>query len=100
MFLSYCDENIVVQFANNPVSIGKQQVKSDISTFWSMLHKMEHTFQNVYIDDNHLLLEANITYTLKQGKSVVVPCLSVITRSGDLVKSLKIFIDLNPLFQQ
>ena len=44
------------------------------------------------------MLEANVEYLRKDGKSVTVPVVTVLERSGELVKSLRIYLDLAPVY--
>jgi hypothetical protein len=43
-------------------------------------------------------VEANVEYRRKDGKSVSIPVVTVLERRGDLVKSLRIYFDVAPVY--
>ena len=43
-------------------------------------------------------LEANVEYLRKDGKTVTIPAVTVLERNGDLVKSLRIYFDVAPVY--
>jgi hypothetical protein len=42
--------------------------------------------------------EANVEYLRKDGKTVTIPAVTVLERNGDLVKSLRIYFDVAPVY--
>jgi hypothetical protein len=53
---------------------------------------------NVAESNGLTFLEANVEYRRKDGKTVTVPAVTVLERSGDLVKSLRIYVDVAPVY--
>jgi hypothetical protein len=43
-------------------------------------------------------LEANVEYLRKDGKTVTIPAVTVLERNADLVKSLRIYFDVGPVY--
>ena len=46
------------------------------------------------------VMEAKIDYTRKDGNIVTVPAVTVLERQGELVKSLRIYMDVAPVYAQ
>ncbi len=91
-------DDVVVQFGNNPPAHGKEEVAQNIAGFWSMIGGLKHTVLRKFEVDGTTILELDVDYTRSDGGHVVVPCTSILHRSGDLVDSLRIYIDLAPVF--
>ena len=43
-------------------------------------------------------LEAKVDYLRKDGKKVTVPVVTVLERKGELVRSLRIYFDIAPVY--
>ena len=53
---------------------------------------------NVAESNGLTFLEANVEYLRKDGRSVTIPAVTVLERNGDLVKSLRIYFDVAPVY--
>jgi len=102
-FLDRHTDDAVVQFANFPPSVGKEAIGAAIGGFWSTIGGLRHERRNLwFVDDGETaVLEAIVHYTTKGGAEVVVPCVSLLDRAADgRVSSLRVHIDLAPLFER
>ena len=97
-FLSGLTEDCSVAFANQAPVKGKAQIRSAIGAFWASIRSMKHHFFNVTQDGDDMTLEANIEYTRLDGRMVTLPCATVLKRLGHKVKSMRIYIDIAPLY--
>lgn len=91
-------DDVVVQFGNNPPAHGKEEIAQSIGSFWSLIAGLKHTFLNAWEVDETTILEVSVDYTRTDGAVVTVPCVSILHRSGELVDSLRFYIDLAPVF--
>jgi hypothetical protein len=91
-------DDVVVRFGNNPPARGKDEVANNIGQFWTMIGGLKHDIQNRWDVDGTTILEVDVDYTRSDGQHVTVPCTSILHRSGDLVDSLRVCIDLAPVF--
>lgn len=92
-------EDCHMRFANNPVSNGRAQILSSIRAFWQNIAGLDHAFQHILGSNYHMAAEALIDYTLKDGRVVTIPCVTLIERNeAGLASSVKIFMDAAPLF--
>ena len=53
---------------------------------------------NVVESNGLTFLEAKVDYLRKDGKTVTIPVVTVLERNGDLVKSLRIYFDVAPVY--
>ncbi|WP_236796070.1 nuclear transport factor 2 family protein [Amycolatopsis sp. GM8] len=95
-------DDATVIFANNPPAVGKAAIGEAIGGFWSMIGGLRHERRNVwYVNDGDTaVLETLVHYTTKGGTEVNLPCVSLLDRRDGLVSSLRVHIDLAPLFTE
>ena len=93
-------DDVVVTFGNNPPAHGKEAIAQNIGGFWSMIGGLKHEFVNTWEVDGTTILELRTDYTRADGAHVVVPCTSIVHRTGDLVDSLRVYIDVAPVFAE
>jgi len=90
------DVSVVV--GNNPPMNGRQAAKEGIGYFFSTIGGIKHHLVNVAEIDGLTFLEANVEYIRKDGKTVTIPAVTVLERSENLVKSLRIYLDVAPVY--
>jgi hypothetical protein len=90
--------DVKVVVGNNPPMNGRQAAKEGIGSFFSSIDGIKHHLVNVAESNGLTFLEANVEYRRKDGKTVTVPAVTVLERSGDLVKSLRIYVDVAPVY--
>ncbi|WP_088288255.1 nuclear transport factor 2 family protein [Kineosporia sp. A_224] len=102
-YIARHSDDAVVVFGNNPPAVGKEAIAGAIGGFWSMIGGLSHHQRNLwFVDDGSTaVLEVDVDYTTHGGAHVVVPCVSLLDKNADgLVTSLRVHIDLAPLFAQ
>ena len=72
--------------------------KEGIGYFFSTIDGIKHHMVNVVESNGLTFLEANVEYQRKDGKTVTIPAVTVLERNGDLVKSLRIYFDVAPVY--
>lgn len=90
--------DVKVVVGNNPAMNGRQAVKEGIGYFWSTIGGLKHHIVNVAESNGLTFLEANVEYLRKDGKKVTIPVVTALERDGDLVKSLRIYFDVAPVY--
>ncbi|MTD56886.1 nuclear transport factor 2 family protein [Amycolatopsis pithecellobii] len=95
-------EDAVVVFGNNPPAVGKTAIGEAIGGFWSIIGGLRHERIHLwFVDDGDTaVLEALVHYQTKGGHEFAFPAVSILDRKDGLVSSLRIHIDLGPLFAQ
>ena len=97
-FVAGLTPDVEVVVGNNPAMNGRQAVKEGIGHFWSTIQGLKHRFVNVVEGNGLTFLEARVDYRRKDGREVTVPVVTVLERKGDLVKSLRIYLDVAPVY--
>jgi ketosteroid isomerase-like protein len=97
-FVAGLTQDVEVVVGNNPAMRGRQAVKEGIGHFFSTIAGLKHHFVNVVEGQGLTFLEAKVDYQRKDGRQVTVPVVTVLERNGDLVKSLRIYFDVAPVY--
>lgn len=98
-FLAWHTPDVTVRFANNPRAQGHDQVRGAIGHFWEMIGGLRHNIVQVWEEsDGTAVVEADIDYTRLDGTVVTTPCVTLLHRAGGGVDSVKIFVDVAPIF--
>src|SRR5262245_41121381 len=97
-FVACLAPDVEVVVGNNPAMKGRQAAKEGIGYLFSTIQGLKHSFVNVVAGQGLTFLEANVEYLRKDGRTVVVPAVTVLERNGDLVKSLRIYFDVAPVY--
>jgi limonene-1,2-epoxide hydrolase len=97
-FVAGLAPDVEVVVGNNPAMHGRQAVKDGIGCFWSTIQGLKHNFVNVVEGQGLTILEAKVDYVRKDGRQVTVPVVTVLERNGELVKSLRIYFDVAPVY--
>jgi SnoaL-like protein len=90
--------DVEVVVGNNPAMNGRQAAKEGIGRFFSTVDGITHHVVNVAESNDLTFLEANVEYLRKDGRTVTIPSVTVLERSGALVKSLRIYLDVAPVY--
>jgi ketosteroid isomerase-like protein len=97
-FVARLAPDVEVVVGNNPAMKGRQAAKDGIGYFFSMIDGIKHHVVNVAESRDLTFLEANVEYLRKDGKTVTIPAVTVLERNGELVKSLRIYFDVAPVY--
>ena len=92
--------NARVIFANYPAAEGPDQIADAIGQFWSTIGGLKHNVVNRWDNPEESILEVAVDYTRKDGKSVTLPCVSILKPEGDKVGELRVFIDVAPIYAE
>jgi hypothetical protein len=97
-FVAGLSPDVEVVVGNNPAMKGREAVKQGIGHFWSTIAGLKHHFVNVVEEQGLTVLEAKVDYQRKDGREVTVPVVTVLERNGELVKSMRIYLDVAPVY--
>jgi hypothetical protein len=102
-FVNRHTEDAVFVFGSKPPVVGKVAIGQAMTTLWSIVDVMHHQRRNLwFVDDcDTAIIESDVHYKIKSGKEIVVPSISVVDRGHHgLVTSLRVHLDLTPLFEE
>jgi hypothetical protein len=98
-FAAFYAEGALYQFGNFPVAHGPQGIVDASQGFIQKVKKVLHHIDNIWeIDDETLVVEMTVTYDRFDGKSFTLPCCDTVRVRDGKVQSLKIFMDITPVF--
>lgn len=100
-FLDMHTDDCVVEFANNPSAVGKQQISEAIGALWAAIAALRHEPRNRWFTDDGTGVQEGMTvYTTHGGTEVPLPVTSILTQRDGKVNSLRVYMDIAPLFAQ
>ncbi len=98
-FAAFYAEGALYQFGNFPVAHGPQGIVNASDGFLQKVKKVVHYIENIWeIDDETLVVEMTVKYDRHDGKSFTLPCCDTVRVRDGKVQSLKIFMDITPVF--
>ena len=98
-FAAFYGNNALYQFGNFPVAHGPEEIVSSSQGFLQKVKKVVHHIENIWeVDDETLVVEMTVTYDRHDGKSFTLPCCDTVRIRNGKVESIKIFMDIGPVF--
>jgi ketosteroid isomerase-like protein len=97
-FVARLTPDVRFRFANTDPALGRAAVKEGVEGFWAMIDGLTHHVIKSYEVGDTVIVQIDVEYRRKDGKSVTVPNCDVLTFDGDLVRDWQIYIDLAPVF--
>ena len=97
-FLAGLTDDVEITFGNHPTLKGKAAVQEGVGAFWQSIRGLTHRFVNVVESGPQSALEAKIEYVRVDGSVVTIPCVTMLTREGELIRSLRIYFDIGPVY--
>ena len=97
-FIAHLTPDVRFRFANADPALGRAAVKQGVEGFWTTIDGLTHHVINSYEVGDTVIVQIDVEYRRKDGKSVTVPNCDVLTFDGDLVRDWQIYIDLAPVF--
>lgn len=90
--------DVVVTMAGTPAIHGIDDAMAGQRQFLTLFKSLSHNFVNAWEVDDTAILEAIVTYVRHDGESVDVPCTTILHRTEGLVDSVRVYLDLAPVF--
>lgn len=98
-FLALLDPHVRLRLGSQPPLEGTESVRLAIAGLFSQLTGIRHRLLDLSVQGTTITFEAEITYTVKDGRTVTLPYVDVLRVGGDgLITDYRIYIDLAPLF--
>lgn len=96
--LKFCTDDVRYKFGNLPVVVGKQGIKESSTSFLQNFKSLKHDVQNIWEIGEVVVVEMEINYIRHDDKRFNLPCCNIFTMKGDLVREMKIYMDISPVF--
>ncbi len=97
-FVAHLTPDAKFRFGNADPVTGRPAVKEGVAGFFSTIDGLTHHILNVYESGDTVIVQIDVEYRRKDGKSVTVPNADILVFDGDLVRDWQIYIDVAPVF--
>jgi ethanolamine ammonia-lyase large subunit len=97
-FAEHLAEDVSFRFGNGDAVIGREAVRDTWAGFCAGIDGVSHSLVGEWQTPTATIVEAEVTYTRKNGSTVTLPVVTVY-RGGELIDDYRIFMDVAPLFE-
>jgi ketosteroid isomerase-like protein len=96
-FSNLLTDDVEFRFSNNDVWRGKEPVVTGLNYLFSKINGLRHDITGIYSNGKSYAVEATANYTMKDGKIIALPAVSVIRYRKDLIDVYRIYMDISPV---
>lgn len=94
----YLAEDVTMRFGNSDPVHGRQGCRDAWAAFCETIAGVRHEILERWEQAPTTIVDANVTYTRKDGQAVTVPCVTIYrTNHDDLIEDYRIYIDITPV---
>lgn len=94
----YLAPDVTMRFGNADEVHGRDACRDAVAAFFATIDGVRHDVVQQWTQDAATIVEANVTYTRKDGRAVTVPCVTIYrTNPDDLISDYRIYIDIAPV---
>lgn len=97
-FADHLAEDVSFRFGNADAVIGREAVRDTWAGFCAGIDGVSHSLVEEWQTPTATIVEAEVTYTRKNGSTVTLPVVTVY-RAGELIDDYRVFMDVAPLFE-
>jgi ketosteroid isomerase-like protein len=97
-FVAHLTPDARFRFANADPAIGREAVKEAVAGFFSTIDGLTHHIKNVWEFGDTVIVQIDVDYLRKDGKTVITPNADILIYDGDLVRDWQIYIDVAPVY--
>ena len=97
-FVAQLTPGATVRFGNGEPLAGRVAIRDAFGEFLDAIGTMSHAFTSQLRVDDTLIIEEIVTFTRRDGTTVVVPAATVCELTDGLADRLQTYIDVSPLF--
>ncbi|WP_292766787.1 AtaL-like protein [Nostoc sp. NOS(2021)] len=98
-FITFFTDTPVYQFGNFDVCFDKAAIKKSADAFFSGISAVYHDIKMIWEVGDIVFVEMDVTYWRKDGSVITLPCSDIFRVEGDKFSELRIFMDVNPVFE-
>lgn len=97
-FITFFTDTPVYQFGNFDVCFDKAAIKKSADAFFNGISAVYHDIKMIWEVGDVVFVEMDVTYWRKDGSVITLPCFDIFRVEGDKFSELRIFMDVNPVF--
>ncbi len=89
--------DVKFRFSNNDLWTGREAVVNGLNYLFSRINGLRHDVVGIYSKGEGYAVEAIANYTMKDGKIISLPAVSVLKYKGDMIEDYRIYMDISPV---
>jgi hypothetical protein len=97
-FVAHLTPDVKFRFGNADPVTGRAAVKEAVAGFFSTIDGLAHHILNSWDFGETTIVQIDVEYRRKDGKSVTTPNADILIFQGDLVSDWQIYIDVAPVY--
>ena len=97
-FVAHLTPDARFRFGNADPVTGRAAVKEAVAGFFSTIDGLTHHILNSWDSGDTTIVQIDVEYKRKDGKTVTTPNADILVFDGDLVRDWQIYIDVAPVF--
>jgi ketosteroid isomerase-like protein len=97
-FVAHLTPDVRFRFANADPATGREAVKEAVAGFFTTIDGLRHDIKNVWEFGETAIVQIDVEYRRKDGKTVTLPNADILIYDGDLVRDWQIYIDVAPIY--
>ena len=97
-FAAFFSDDAVFKFGNAPAISGKANIHNAVADFFSKLKGLKHRIQDVWLEDDVIICEGEVTYMRKDDDKLTLPFADILRMRDGLIVDYRIYMDVSPLF--
>jgi alkylhydroperoxidase/carboxymuconolactone decarboxylase family protein YurZ/catechol 2,3-dioxygenase-like lactoylglutathione lyase family enzyme len=97
-FVTFFTDTPVYQFGNFDVALDKESIRKSADAFFSKIDAVYHEIKMMWEVGDVVFVEMDVMYWRKDGSMISLPCFDIFRVEGDKFSELRIFMDVNPVF--
>jgi len=97
-FITFFTDDPVYQFGNFDICFDKGAIKQSADNFFSQINAVYHEIKMMWEVGDVVFVEMDVHYWRKDNSFVSLPCCDIFRIEGDKFSELRIFMDVNPVF--
>jgi alkylhydroperoxidase/carboxymuconolactone decarboxylase family protein YurZ/catechol 2,3-dioxygenase-like lactoylglutathione lyase family enzyme/ketosteroid isomerase-like protein len=97
-FTTFFTNKPLYQFGNFEICFDKQAIKQSADNFFSQINAVYHDIKKMWEVGDVVFVEMDVTYWRKDNSVITLPCCDIFRVEGDKFSELRIFMDVNPVF--
>jgi ketosteroid isomerase-like protein len=97
-FVAHLTPDAKFRFANADPVTGRPAVKEAVAGFFSTIDGLAHHILNSWDFGDTTIVQIDVEYKRKDGKTVTTPNADILIFDGDLVRDWQIYIDVAPVY--
>jgi ketosteroid isomerase-like protein len=97
-FVAHLAPDARFRFGNADPVTGRAAVKEAVAGFFSTIDGLTHHILNSWDSGDTTIVQIDVEYKRKDGKTVTTPNADILVFDGGLVRDWQIYIDVAPVF--